>query len=57
MLIGVYGVAIPFAWYFAFHTPLAGKGLWWGATIGLSCAAVILFARFWRMSQRRIERV
>jgi len=57
MLIGVYGVAVPAAWYFAFRTGLGGEGLWWGATIGLSAAAIILFTRFWLLSRRHIERV
>ena len=32
-------------------------GLWWGLLAGLAVVAVVLSARFWRISGRRIEAV
>ncbi len=44
--IGCYWcLGIGSAYYFAFHTHFAAKGIWYGFTLGLSSAGVILTAR------------
>ena len=34
------------AYFFAFHTHLKGKGIWYGLTLGMSSVAIVLLVRF-----------
>jgi multidrug resistance protein, MATE family len=45
-------VGMPVGWYLAFPHGLGARGMWMGLAAGLSVAAVLLFARFWRTSGR-----
>jgi MATE family multidrug resistance protein len=45
-------VGMPVGWYLAFQHDLGARGMWMGLVAGLSVAAVVLFARFWRISGR-----
>jgi multidrug resistance protein, MATE family len=45
-------VGMPVGWYLAFDRGLGARGMWMGLVAGLSVAAVLLFARFWRTSGR-----
>ncbi|MDX2141735.1 MAG: MATE family efflux transporter [Rhodospirillaceae bacterium] len=51
---GYWGVGFPIAWGLAFPGNMGAVGLWWGLAIALAAAAVVLGARLWRMSGRRI---
>lgn len=44
-------VGMPVGWWLAFHQGLGARGMWMGLIAGLSVAAVLLFARFWRSSR------
>ena len=41
-LIGYWLLALPLAWWMAFHTELALSGIWWGLCIGLALVATML---------------
>ncbi|TCV96165.1 MATE family multidrug resistance protein [Luteibacter rhizovicinus] len=43
-------VGMPVGWYLAFVHDLGARGMWMGLIAGLSMAAVLLFARFYRIS-------
>ncbi|GLQ99573.1 putative multidrug resistance protein NorM [Dyella mobilis] len=45
-------VGMPVGWWLAFHFGLGARGIWMGLIAGLSMAAILLFARFWRSSRR-----
>lgn len=45
-------VGMPVGWYLAFDRGLGARGMWMGLVAGLSVAAILLFARFWRTSGR-----
>ncbi|HEY4091301.1 MAG TPA: MATE family efflux transporter [Luteibacter sp.] len=45
-------VGMPVGWFLAFDRGLGARGMWMGLVAGLSVAAVLLFARFWRTSGR-----
>jgi len=47
-VIGFWCVAFPCAYLFAFKFKFGGVGIWWGMTLGLFVAGVILFIRFSR---------
>ena len=40
-LIAFYGLALPLAYWLAFHRGLGVRGLWWGLTIGLAAVATL----------------
>ncbi|MFN4173289.1 MAG: MATE family efflux transporter [Pseudorhodobacter sp.] len=46
--ISYWVVGIPVSYLLAFPLGLGGAGLWLGLTVGLTVAAVLLMARFWR---------
>jgi MATE family multidrug resistance protein len=50
-LIGYWLVGFPVAYYFGFHTPLRGVGVWVGLAAGLAAVAVVLTLR-WTMRER-----
>lgn len=45
-------IALPLGYALAFHTPLGPAGVWAGLAVGLACAAVLLAARFQRLTAR-----
>ena len=45
-------VGMPVGWYLAFDRGLGARVMWKGLVAGLSVAAIVLFARFWRTSGR-----
>jgi len=51
---GYWGLGFPIAWVLAFPMDMGAVGLWWGLALSLAVAAVVLGARLWRMSGRRI---
>lgn len=50
-LIGYWAVGFPVAYFFGFHTPLRGVGVWTGLAAGLAAVATILTIR-WAMRER-----
>lgn len=51
-LFAYWGVGMPVGWWLAFGHGLGARGMWMGLIAGLSMAAILLFARFWRSSGR-----
>jgi len=51
-LFAYWGVGMPVGWWLAFPHGLGARGMWMGLIAGLSMAAVLLFARFWRTAWR-----
>ena len=51
-LFAYWFVGMPVGWYLAFPRELGARGMWMGLIAGLSVAAILLFARFWRSSAR-----
>ena len=51
-LFAYWMVGMPVGWWLAFHMGLGARGIWMGLIAGLSMAALLLFARFWRSSHR-----
>jgi MATE family multidrug resistance protein len=49
-LFAYWGVGMPIGWWLAFPQGLGARGMWMGLIAGLSMAAILLFARFWRSS-------
>jgi MATE family multidrug resistance protein len=49
--IGYWGVGMPLGIVLAFHTPLAGRGIWLGLCGGLAVVALLLLARWIRLSR------
>ena len=45
-------VGFPSAFYMAFHTPLAGDGIWWGLLVALGLVAVFLTLRIHRLTRQ-----
>lgn len=45
-------VGMPVGWWLAFHVRLGARGIWMGLIAGLTVAAILLFARFWRSSRQ-----
>ncbi|RUL73064.1 MATE family efflux transporter [Dyella choica] len=52
-LFAYWGVGMPVGWWLAFRAGLGARGIWMGLIAGLSMAALLLFVRFWRSSQRQ----
>jgi MATE family multidrug resistance protein len=42
-------VGMPVGWWLAFRGGLGARGMWMGLIAGLSMAALLLTARFWRL--------
>lgn len=53
-LVGHWLVGLPVALFLGFHQQLGIVGLWWGLCAGLTVVAVLLFARFERLSRTEI---
>ena len=51
---GYWGVGFLVAVLLAFPFGLGPIGIWWGLAVGLASAAILLSARFWRLSGRLI---
>lgn len=47
-------IGFPIAWTLAFPMAWGPIGVWWGLAIGLAAAAVVLNARFWRLSAKLV---
>ncbi len=47
-------VGMPVGWYLAFPMGLQAPGMWVGLIAGLSCAAALLFLRFFLLSRRNV---
>lgn len=54
-LMAYWVFGLPFGYLLAFEFGFAEKGIWYGLLIGLSFTAVLLFYRFRKLSQRRID--
>ncbi|OJY63393.1 MAG: MATE family efflux transporter [Rhodospirillales bacterium 70-18] len=50
-LFAYWGAGMPIGWFLAFPMGMGAQGMWMGLVVGLSCAAVLLFARFHRLSR------
>lgn len=50
-LVGYWAVGFPVAWYFGFHTPLRGVGIWIGLAAGLAAVALTLTIR-WSLREK-----
>jgi MATE family multidrug resistance protein len=50
-LFAYWVVGMPAGWWLAFRHGLGARGMWMGLIAGLSVAAVLLLARFWRSSR------
>lgn len=50
--LSYWAIGIPASYLLAFPLGLGGPGLWLGLVIGLSIAATLLMARFWRRAPR-----
>lgn len=48
--VGYWVLAVPAAWILGFHSPLGPEGVWSGLVVGLVACAVMLLARFARLS-------
>ncbi len=53
--IGHYLIGLPIAVFLAFHLNMGPAGLWWGLTAGLTLVAVVLIARFDRLTRNPIS--
>jgi len=47
-IVSYWGIGIPCSYLLAFPLGFGGVGLWIGLVIGLTVAAALLMARFWR---------
>jgi multidrug resistance protein, MATE family len=50
-MFAYWGLGFPLAHHLAFVSDLHARGLWWGFTLGLSAAALMLTYRFWRLAR------
>lgn len=55
--LGHYVIGLPLAVVLGFYTSLGARGIWWGLSAGLTVVAVLLFARFERVSRGQLSRV
>ncbi|HET6546176.1 MAG TPA: MATE family efflux transporter [Rhodanobacteraceae bacterium] len=46
-----WGVGMTVGWWLAFDRDLGARGMWMGLIAGLSAAAILLLARFWRLAR------
>lgn len=56
-LAGYYLLAAPLGLWLAFRTSLGGQGIWWGLSAGLTCVALVLGYRLYRVTRRELGRV
>ena len=47
-------LGLPLGYFFAFGLEMGERGIWFGLLIGLSITAVVLFYRFYRLSNKAI---
>lgn len=52
-LFAYWVIGMPVGWWLAFHHGMGARGMWVGLIAGLSVAAVMLFARFWRSAWKQ----
>jgi MATE family multidrug resistance protein len=55
-LFAYWVIGMPVGWWLGFHQQLGARGMWMGLIAGLSVAALLLFARFWRGASRQAWR-
>jgi MATE family multidrug resistance protein len=55
-LVGHYAVSLPVSLVLAFALGMGAPGLWWGLCTGLTCVAVVLTVRFFRLARNPIAR-
>jgi len=55
-LFAYWVIGMPIGWWLGFHQQLGARGMWMGLIAGLSVAALLLFARFWRGAARQAWR-
>ncbi len=57
MLAGLsyWAVGFPVAWLLGFPMGWGATGVWWGLALSLLVAAIVLNARFWRLSARYVD--
>jgi len=53
-LVGHWLIGLPIALYLGFHRNMGIVGLWWGLCSGLTAVAILLLARFNRLSKKAI---
>jgi MATE family multidrug resistance protein len=51
--ISYWAIAFPVAWLLAFHTDLAGQGVWLGLSAGIIAAAILMTWRFEHLTRHR----
>ena len=56
-VVAYWAVGLPIAIALAFHLHGGAPGLWWGLTVGLVLAAIVLTARFVFISSRVVARI
>ena len=54
-IVGHWVIGLPIALLLAFHAGMGVVGLWWGLCVGLTVVALLLLARFVRLSSGTIE--
>jgi MATE family multidrug resistance protein len=54
-IISYWTIGIPLSYFFGFEMELGVQGIWYGLSIGLTSAAVLLFLRFNHVSRRAIS--
>ncbi len=53
--LSYWAVGIPCSYLLGFVLGMGGVGVWLGLAVGLSCAGVLMMARFWGWSVRRLD--
>jgi MATE family multidrug resistance protein len=53
-LVSHWLIGLPIALYLGFHLHMGIVGLWWGLCVGLTVVAILLLARFNRLSKKEI---
>jgi len=54
-LFAYWVIGMPVGWWLAFRQGLGARGMWMGLIAGLTVAALLLLARFWRRSLRPMD--
>ncbi len=54
-LVAYWVIGLPLGYFLAFQLEMGEKGIWYGLLIGLSVTAVVLFYRFYKLSNRMIS--
>ena len=54
-LIAYWIIGLPVGYVLGFHLNMGAKGIWWGLLIGLSVTAVLMLARFNRLSLTKLR--